>query len=183
MRRTGRWLAAVGIPLLALAPVKADRRSSVEAPAPFTNYSAWVKLLRDPHPVSRGLWSLCRSPTEADWAEERKRTGPHTEHLIMVYGNPRAVEASGHGDAHVFSTGAVIAKEKFLLGAGKPDGVGFMEKRSEPEYKDAGGWRFSYYPSTGDARHTQEHCAACHRTAAATDYVFGTYPRAGGWAP
>lgn len=173
-------LAAV---LSSLPSQSESRAAGLDLPHEVAEYTAWPQLLKEPHPVSWELWIRCMAPTAADWESARRKTGPHTEHVIMVYGNPAAVAGlSRKGKA--FPLGAAIAKEKRHLGAtGSPDGVAFMVKRDAPEFTDTGGWEFLYYPSTGDKRATHEQCGSCHRSAAARDYVFGEYPRQGGSAP
>jgi cytochrome P460 len=77
-----------------------------------------------------------------------------------------------------FRAGSVIVKEKL---AGEPhgdaDGVAFMVKRISQAFVSTGGWEFLYVPASPDQPRTHQSCATCHRTAAARDYVFGTYPR------
>ena len=110
MRKIGRLLAASCGALLTRAPVHVDRGEGFALPAYFASYQAWSRLLRAPHPVSRDLWALCRLPREADWIEERKRTGPHTEHLIMVYGNPLAAGSGSRHEGRIFfPSGAILA--------------------------------------------------------------------------
>ncbi len=124
------------------------------------------------------------APTAADWEAARKQTGPHTERLIMVYGNPLAgAVLSSKGKA--FASGAIIAKEKLRMEGrtSARDGVAFMVKRRASQFKETGGWEFLYYPAAGDKRVVHQQCASCHRNAASTDYIFGQYPRQGGWAP
>jgi hypothetical protein len=179
---------AVLLAILPVAPLAAPRNHAAPAAKPtmppyLAEYRAWQALLKEPHPVSLGLWSLCRAPTETDWEAERKTTGLHAQHLIMVYGNASATMALSAPGRRAFPEGAVLAKEKFLLDAALPDGVAFMIRRTDPRFRDAGGWEFSYFPSGGDATLTHEQCASCHRGAPRNDFVFGDYPRRGGWGP
>jgi hypothetical protein len=170
--------------MLTLLPAQSEpRAASLDLPDEVASYKAWPPLLKEPHPVSWDLWVRCMPPTAADWEAARKKTGPHTEHVIMVYGNPAAV-AGLSSKGKVLPPGAVIAKEKRHLEEERsPDGVAFMVKREAPEFRETGGWEFMYYPASGAKRATHEQCASCHRSAASRDYIFGEYPRQGGWAP
>jgi hypothetical protein len=120
---------------------------------------------------------MCSIPTPAMWKEAEKKYGPHMRRFIRVTGNSSAVAAFAvPKQKRRFPVGASIAKAKFINSAdGGPDGVGFMTKREGPEFKDTGGWEFSYFPNTGNQRKTHEACASCHRGAASTDFIFGHY--------
>ena len=129
----------------------------------------------------RCRWSsgcdVWRRPPSTGLGHGRKY-GPHTEHFIRVYGNQAATQAASAHERRSFPIGAVIAKEKFSSSPhGPAEGVAFMLKRETAQFPETGGWEFVYYPASGEARHTHEACAVCHRAAASTDYVFGQYPR------
>jgi mono/diheme cytochrome c family protein len=119
------------------------------------------------------------APTPADWAQAREKHGPHTAHYIQVYGNPIAIETFGKGQGRLFPPGTVIVKEKLMASPqGMVAGVAFMMKRGTPQFASTGGWEFAYYPRSGESASLQA-CAACHRSAASKDFVFGQYPSPG----
>jgi Cytochrome P460 len=141
------------------------------------SYRNWPQLLKSPYQVPIELWIRCMPPTAADWATARQKYGPHAERYIRVYGNQATAKAVSDAKAP-FPVGAVLAKEKFLASPhGVPEGVAFMLKREQGAYPETGGWEFLYFPDSGDPRRTHQACAACHGSAAATDFVFGKYPR------
>lgn len=170
--------------LLGLVAVLTAGDAGQEAEPPFElpfklrNYRWWTPLVPEPREVALSSWSLCRSPTAADLAD---RFGPHAKPLVMVFGSPDVAQGLLAADRRRFTIGAILAKEKLLARDGPPVGVAFMVKRMTPVFQDSGGWEFLYYPASPDpaeARRTHEHCAACHRSAAARDYVFGAYDEA-----
>lgn len=173
-----------------LLPAKAQQRRGTEIssqpliskasaglglPPEFAAYRDWVALLKEPEQVPIELWSRCMAPTTKDWQGARLKYGPHSERLIQVY--QRTPESSEESQAP-FPIGTVMAKEKL---SGAPDmpaeGVAFMVKREGWKFPESDGWEFLFFPSGRDKRETHEECAACHRVARATDYVFGEYPR------
>jgi hypothetical protein len=148
-------------------------------PADFAKYKEWKTLLQSPAPVTLELWIRCVAPTPTDWTQAREKYGPHTEHYIQVYANQIATKTLRKGEAGLFLTGAVIAKEKLMDSPqGTVAGVAFMIKRGTPQFANTGGWEFAYYPRSSDSASIQG-CATCHRSAASTDYVFGQYPSSG----
>jgi Cytochrome P460 len=171
-RRQGIRYAAIGAAGLALA-VQLAAAPGLDLPGALAGYRGWTPWLKTPHRIPHELAMRCAAPTPAEWAEAAKRHGPHTSREIQVYAN---AAAAAPRTGAVFSVGAIIAKEKFVR-TPTPEGVGFMMKRAGPEFQDTGGWEFSYFPSrAADRRTIHEACAACHRSASRTDYVFGTYP-------
>ncbi len=147
-------------------------------PMEFGAYPAWPALIPEPRQVALSSWTLCRSPTAADLAE---RFGPHAKPFVMVFGSPDVAFDLAAAERKPFTIGAALAKEKRLAPDGPAQGVAFMVKRMTPAFHASGGWEFLYYPASpdpGEARRTHEHCAACHRSAADRDYVFGAYDEA-----
>ena len=114
---TGKGSAAITIVsgmVSVLASQSEPREAVLDLPNGVAEYRSWRQLLRKPHPVSWELWIRCMAPTAADWEAAGKKIGPHTEHVIMVYGNPAAMTGlSNQGKA--LPAGAVIAKEKRRL--------------------------------------------------------------------
>jgi hypothetical protein len=114
--------------------------------------------------------------TAADWDRAREKHGPHTQRFIRVYANPPAAQRLQGGNPTALPVGAVIVKEKLVSATDAgPAGVAAMVKRADARFRDSGGWEFLYFPPGPDAGRTHEACAACHRVAAARDYVFGGY--------
>jgi hypothetical protein len=144
-------------------------------PDEFVSYRAWPLLLKTPHQVPLELAIRCAAPKPADWAEAMKKHGPHTQRYVRVFANPVAAAALRAGGP--LPVGSVIAKDKLVDPQDDtPEGVGLMVKRPDARLGATGGWEFLYFPAVGDRRETHEHCAACHRAATMTDYVFGSYP-------
>ena len=172
------FVVAVGVGISLLPVPSHSSAQKLDLPAALRSYAAWPQLLKLPYQVPLELWVRCMAPTAADWERARRTYGPHAERYIRVYGNEAAVAATAGGKVTTFPVGAVLAKEKRL---GSPDGsvqgVAFMTKRETAAFPNTGGWEFSYFPGSGEPRRTHESCAACHRSATATDFVFGTYPR------
>ena len=151
----------------------------LKLPAELAKYKEWRTLLQSPAPVPLELWIQCVAPTPTDWTQAREKYGPHTEHYIQVYANQIATQTLRQGNAGLFLTGAVIAKEKLMdTPQGTVAGVAFMIKRGTPQFASTGGWEFAYYPQSGDSASIQA-CATCHRSAASKDYIFGQYPSSG----
>ena len=164
--------------LIALHAVAAAPNPALEPPGELAKYRAWRPMLKAPLPVPMDLWLRCAAPTRAQWDETRKEHGPHNERFIQVYANPEALAGLSGGARPSLAPGSIIAKEKLPSSdAQAAAGVAFMVKRADPEFRSVGRVQFLDFPSTGDQRKTQKACANCHRSAAAKDYVFGTYPR------
>lgn len=168
---------AIGVALWS-SPISGEPRDDLQLTAEFAGYRKWAQILKSPYAVPMELWISGVAPTPDDWAAARKKYGPHTERYIRVYANPTVVAALSEKKRRPFPVGAVIAKEKLSESPhAAPEGVAFMVKRKAPQFPETAGWEFLYFPPSGDARRTHEACASCHRAAAATDYVFGQYPR------
>ena len=173
--RTVVALAVVGVASMALSAKPAP--VLIDVPPALAGYRAWAPLMDEPQPVPMSLWIRCAIVTQTEWAEARKRHGPHTERYIKVYGNPRAADGILRGSGGVLPYGAIIAKEKLPVSPNAaPDGIGFMIRHRPPEFAATDGWEFVYLPPSGDKRETHEACAGCHRNAPAGTYYFGRYP-------
>jgi hypothetical protein len=147
----------------------------LKLPAELASYKEWKPLLQSPKPVPLELWLRCMAPTPTDWSKAQEKYGPHSDHYIQVYANQIATQTLRQSRAGSFATGAVIAKEKLMdPSQGTVVGVGFMIKRSVPQFASTGGWEFAYYSRTDDSAGIQD-CGSCHRSVASKDYVFGPY--------
>ena len=167
---TTRWIV-----LALLATTSGGGQS--QPPKELADYETWPAVLKEPREVPWNLAIMCSVPSPAMWKEAEKKYGPHVRRFIRVTGNSSAVAALAvPKEKRRFPAGASIAKAKFITSAyGTADGVGFMTKRDSPEFKDTGGWEFSYFPNGGEPRKTHQACASCHRSAASTDFIFGHY--------
>ena len=146
-----------------------------DLPPTLAAYRGWVQLLKEPQPVPMELWIRCARVSQADWAEARRKHGPHTERYIRVYGNPQATRGLLQPRGSSLPYGSIIAKEKLPASPdAQADGVGFMIRHAPPAFAATSGWEFVYRPSSGNERQTHEACAACHRSV--PGYVFGQYP-------
>jgi Cytochrome P460 len=179
MRNITRLLSLLGCAVVLWAAPLRSGSNELNLPPDLARYREWPQLMKSPYQVPLELWLLCRVPTPADWVAAQEKYCPHTKRYIRVYGNQVVAQATTTGrETLPFRSGAIIAKEKFT--DARPDqtvGVGFMVKRERSLFPETDGWQFLYYPSARDMKRTHEACAACHRAASSTDYVFGTYPR------
>jgi hypothetical protein len=149
--------------------------STQSLPPEIDSYRSWRAVLADPRPVPFEMWTRCVAATAADWDRAREKHGPHTRRFVRVYANRTA---AGHfaGRGAGLAVGAAIVKEKLASASdATPAGVAAMVKRADARFRDSGGWEFLYFPPGPDAGRTHEACAACHRLAAARDYLFGEY--------
>lgn len=176
--RTFRVVAVVAvIGAVCLGLLASEPNAQLGLPAELAGYRDWSPLLKTPYQVPRELAARCMPPTAASRAADREKYGPHTERYIKVFGNKVAFDAVSAAERRAFPPGSVIVKEKLATAeSSAAGGVAFMVKHKPPEFADSGGWEFLYFPA-GDARGTQESCAACHRGATSKDYVFGLYPK------
>jgi len=171
--RNVRLLTVVFTAIASAVAFAAD--ANLQLPEEFAGYRGWQSLLKTPRSVPWELAIRCVSITDAERATAMQRYGPHSERTIRVFGNIG-------GDIRTRWTnplpvGSVIVKEKFAAGSKRPEGVAFMVKRgNDSRFRESGGWEFLYFPAGPDRRATHEACLACHRAAAANDYVFGKYP-------
>jgi cytochrome P460 len=170
------WRAPAAATFLLACAVDARPPATGELPQELAGYRSWPAVLADPQPVPFEMWTRCIAATAADWDRAREKHGPHTQRFIRVYANPPAAQRLRRDSPAAWPVGAVIVKEKLRSAADTaPDGVAFMVKRGDGRFRESGGWEFAYFPPGPEPRRTHEACAACHRVAAATDYVFGTY--------
>jgi hypothetical protein len=157
-------------------PAAPENAPDLGLPDALRAYRSWTPLLSQPRQVTASMWGLCRSPTLGEGRAQA--LGPHTTPMVMVFGTPDVAIGRGVAERQPLPLGAMIAKEKLLTRDGPANGVAFMVKREPPAFRDSGGWEFLYFPGPADpaeARRTHEHCAACHRAAAGSDYVFRAY--------
>jgi hypothetical protein len=135
--------------------------------------------------VDPGFFTACRRPIKEMVARARKKSGPHTQSIILVYMNENAATAF-EGGSKVYPVGSAIVKQKALRGHresnnGKPAksviaGVGGMIKRTAGFDPKNGDWENFYFedPSKIESGKMQS-CTKCHRGAKTSDFVFGSW--------
>lgn len=171
------------VPFAGCAPAPEAQTSSGQAPSSLSlNYAGWPVLTAKPIPVAVETWSYCRPPSPDDLAEkERKRLGPHFVPAIRVYANPAAHAHLREGRPGALPAGAVIIKEKLSeAGGARPFAFAAMIKREAGYDRANGDWEYLYDPLQEGKkveRGKLASCIECHRTAAARDYLFGTYDK------
>lgn len=153
-----------------------------------SRYPTYRKMTPETVYVNLELLMYCVPVGQARTEEAEERYGPHAQTAIDVYMNAAAASAFPAGRKERYPVGAVVVKEKLILGraASDPDpegdrrsvGVGGMIKRA-PGFDPAGGdWEYFYFE---DPEHIEagkiESCARCHRGAVGTDFVFGSWER------
>jgi hypothetical protein len=149
----------------------------VPVPSELAGYRSWTGIADATHLVPLEFFFRCSPTSAAEWAEARKKYGPHTQRYVRVYGNKNAGEALTRPEPGVPPPGSMIAKEKLVTMEGSPEGIGFMIRRATPEFAATDGWEFLYFPASGDRKKTHDECASCHRRAPSGNYVFGLYAR------
>lgn len=136
--------------------------------------------------VNPELAMLCIGASQSQVEAARKTKGPHAHTAILIYMNESAAKTfeRAHGD---YETGAVIVKEKMLLGyreensrahpgAKAGNGVGGMVKREKGYDPEHGDWEYFYFDEPAKIESGRMgSCVTCHEGAKATDHVFGSW--------
>ena len=160
-----------------LAGAEPPAKPSLALPPELAAYRDWSAQTREPVAVPLKLWMLCSRPTAEQRAEAYKEHGVHAERYIRVYANTAAAAVLPGRVTRSFPLGSVIAKEKLVDTTQQSrEGVAFMVRRSDPRFRETGGWEFLYFPEDGHRTEVHRACAACHRGSPTGDYVLGTYP-------
>jgi hypothetical protein len=169
---------------------KADRVATSDA-APRCDeiarrYEQLTLITKEPVEVDPYLATYCVS-AEVFAKAAKARSGPHAGAAVRIFMNAEAAKAFRSG-GNAYPVGAVIVKEKqrlepegnaleagdTLFGA---DGVGGMIKRPAGYDPEHGNWEYFYFEDPTKVEHGKiVSCVECHRSASATDFVFG------GWA-
>lgn len=154
------------------------------------SYDSLTLITREPVLVDPQLASLCIGISQQAVDDARKRNGPHAHTSVKIYMNEIAAEAFRDRSA-AYPVGSVIVKEKLGLeydladaggerkrnAANTASGVGGMIKRAAGYHPEHGDWEYFYFEDPEKVERGEiASCVECHRSAAATDYVFG------GWA-
>ena len=136
-------------------------------------YASWPAMTVEPIRVPPGLFNLCGNPPE------QIQRGPHFAPAIKVYANPVAAESLRIGKASRLPTGSALVKEKWLDPEKQPPTqYAAMVKRESGYDPDHGDWEYVFtltQPRRSVERGRIATCIECHKSAAAHDYVFGTY--------
>jgi hypothetical protein len=144
----------------------------------FTNYQL---ITRGVVLVNPEISMRCAGASKTEVDAARNKSGPHANTGILIYMNKLAAEAF-NTNASVFPVGAVVVKQKWMLG-GDHDantGVGGMIKRSAGYDPEHGDWEYFYFE---DAKKIESgrisSCVQCNESAKSKDYVFGTWKKTG----
>jgi hypothetical protein len=150
-------------------------------------YRSYRKITAQEVYVNPELAMFCIGASQGQVDAARKTKGPHAHSAILIYMNGIAARDYDSG-AHSYSTGAVIVKQKTLLGyrdrrsaeriSPGDNGVGGMVKRPSGFDPAHGDWEYFYFENAAKIEAGRiASCIKCHDAAKGTDYVFGT------WAP
>jgi len=154
--------------LMAAEPVKVTEANA------RTFYRDFVRLTAHARYVAPATSVLCRAPTAAMVAQDKKALGPHYQAQIHVYASPEAVAALRQ-NAAALPEGSVLIKEK--LGAKDAvTEVGGMIKRAPGFDPAAGDWEYFFHDADGKFTTGQAlaNCADCHN-AALKDHVYSAW--------
>jgi hypothetical protein len=137
-------------------------------------YAGWAAMTAEPIRVPAALFALCGTPPE------EMQLGPHFTPAIKVYANPVAAAALRGGKVTHLPRGSALVKEKWLDPDKEPPTEYAAMVKREPGYDpEHGDWEYVFTLVTEPGRQIQRGrmatCIACHKNAAARDYVFGTY--------
>lgn len=138
--------------------------------------------------VNPELAMLCRGASQEEVEAARLKYGPHAHTGILIYMNEPAAKAFG-GTGSAFPVGAVIVKQKTLLGYRNAEGkeirqaakgVGGMIKRPAGYDPAHGDWEYFYFEDPKKIESGRiESCVQCHSAAKDKGYVFGNWRQAG----
>jgi hypothetical protein len=139
-----------------------------------TFYKSFPRLTKEPRSVPSFTAVLCISPVPALIKKEMAAADPHVDARVHLYVNPPAQDVIAR-HLKVFPAGAIVIKEK-LADDGSVCGVGGMVKRTKGFDPGNGDWEYFYSDKTaGFSTGRLQSCAACHRSAQASDYVFSVW--------
>jgi len=137
-------------------------------------YKKWTRVNSMPFRMSPAVAALCAAPIAG-------RASSHTtpDSYVDVYVNPAGREAMFTPAPLHFPEGTIIVKEK-RKGGGEtdPELLTVMLKRSRGYNADTGDWDFAVLDGKATSVQAEgklENCMQCHKTAAASDYVFRPY--------
>jgi len=166
-------------------PTKSDATPDISEIA--TTFTSYQQITKSAVFVNFQLAILCRGASKEEVDAARIKYGPHANTSIMIYMNKSAANAFGTNSA-VFPVGAVIVKQKNILGQHDTDGkwipgggagIGGMVKRAAGYDPDHGDWEYFYFedPKKIETGHISS-CVQCHNAAKDKDHVFGTWREA-----
>ena len=181
MTRLKRIIATVAF-LVVVVLLSADSRSGTTRSEPtepdfaiiLKGYKAWTRVNSMPFRVSPAVAALCAAPTA-------RNVSPHLtpDSYIDVYVNPAGRRAMFTPAPLSFPEGTIIVKEKRKDGSETdPELLTVMLKRSKGYNAETGDWDFAVLDGKAAAVQAQgklENCIQCHKTVAASDYVFRPY--------
>ncbi len=141
--------------------------------------SLWTQVNTEPYYISAAVDVLCRAPTAANYADERKKN-PHAATYITVYVNNLGREAMFSKDVK-FPAGSIIVKQKVGNESRKILLYTIMKKRERGFNPEVGDWEFLVIAGNGtqlEASGKIESCQTCHERKGDTDFVFRSYVKA-----
>ena len=150
------------------------------------SYQQLCQMTKEPVDVDPQLAMLCIGIYPEHVEDARKRSGPHAHTSIRIFMNDDAATAF-RDQVAPYPVGSVIVKEKqgleYHADATSPrqtaktsDGVGGMLKRAPGYDPRNGDWEYFYFENpTRIEQGRIDTCIECHRGAAATGYVFGSW--------
>lgn len=171
--------------VVALASWKYESQTNGAAPDTFrfdartlSNSTLWTKVNATPYRISAQLDILCRLPTAADYAQERK-SNPHAATFITVYVNPIGRSAMFEKENPVFPIGSVIVKHKEDRTTDRKTLLYTIMKKREPGYNPSvGDWEFFVVNADGttvEGSGKLENCQGCHIKKTSSGFVFRSY--------
>lgn len=183
MKRMTFLLSLIGTLMLAGALSRLDGQRATSDNFRFRaeelkDKSLWTQVNTEPYYISAAVDALCRAPTAANYADERKKN-PHAATYITVYVNNVGREAMFSKDVQ-FPAGSVIVKQKVGNSSEgqKPLLYTIMKKRERGYNPEVGDWQFLVVSGNGtqlEASGKIESCKGCHVRKGNTDFVFRSY--------
>jgi hypothetical protein len=137
-------------------------------------YRSWDRVNSEPFRMAPAVSVACAAPAAG-------QVSPHggPDAYIDVYVNPAGRAAMLTPGHVVFPVGTVIVKEKrHAADAADPELLTVMLKRARDYNPETGDWEFAVLDGKAvevQAQGRLENCMACHKTIAASDYVFRPY--------
>ena len=183
VKRITFLLSLIGTLILSGALSRPDSQSTTRDDFHFQaeelkDKSLWTQVNTEPYYISAAVNVLCRAPTAADYADERKKN-PHAATYITVYVNNVGREAMFSKDVQ-FPAGSVIVKQKVGNSSEGQKTLLYtiMKKRARGYNPEVGDWQFLVVSGNGtqlEASGKLENCQACHVRRSDTDFVFRAY--------
>lgn len=135
-------------------------------------YTSWTRVTREPYRMAPAVNVLCAAPVT-------RQENPHADAFVHVYVNDLGRAAMVKSGQVTFPEGTVIVKEKRQAADdSEPVLLTVMVKRAKGYNPEVGDWEFAVTDGKGASVEEQGRiasCMQCHKTKAASDYVFRSY--------